>query len=61
MNKTFKIIFALLKIVAGVNYKIKMLVCEKDSTKPNEIVMDYKVCIFHSKLRFQTSFDYLMF
>lgn len=36
--------FLFLQVVAGINYKIQMLVCEKDSTKENNIIMDYKVC-----------------
>jgi len=44
------------QVVAGINYKIKLLVCEKDSTKGEDIVMDHKVCLFY----FNWKFNYLL-
>ncbi|XP_026808390.1 cathepsin L-like isoform X4 [Rhopalosiphum maidis] len=39
-----KVVSAKSQVVAGINYKIKLLVCEKDSKNGKDIVMDHKNC-----------------
>ncbi|XP_060838961.1 cathepsin F-like isoform X4 [Rhopalosiphum padi] len=39
-----RVVSAKSQVVAGINYKIKLLVCEKDSKKDKDIVMDHKNC-----------------
>ncbi|CAH1722018.1 cathepsin L-like isoform X1 [Aphis gossypii] len=39
-----RVLSAKSQVVAGINYKIKLLVCEKDSTKGKDIVMDHNNC-----------------
>ncbi|VVC40349.1 Hypothetical protein CINCED_3A011948 [Cinara cedri] len=40
-----RVVSAKSQVVAGINYKIDLIVCEKDSTKKNkDIVMDHKNC-----------------
>jgi cathepsin F len=39
-----RVVSAKSQVVAGINYKIKLLVCEKDSTQGENIVMDHKNC-----------------
>ncbi|NP_001156453.1 cathepsin F isoform 1 precursor [Acyrthosiphon pisum] len=39
-----RVVSAKSQVVAGINYKIKLLVCEKDSTLGENIVMDPKNC-----------------
>lgn len=39
-----RVVSAKSQVVAGINYKLNLLVCEKDSTKNENIIMDYKNC-----------------
>uniref|UniRef100_A0A2S2PT97 Putative cysteine proteinase n=1 Tax=Schizaphis graminum TaxID=13262 RepID=A0A2S2PT97_SCHGA len=39
-----RVLSAKSQVVAGINYKIKLLVCENDSKKDKDIVMDHKNC-----------------
>ncbi|KAL4111842.1 hypothetical protein QTP88_015723 [Uroleucon formosanum] len=39
-----RVVSAKSQVVAGINYKIQLLVCEKDSTQGKNIVMDPKYC-----------------
>ncbi|XP_025416019.1 cathepsin L-like isoform X1 [Sipha flava] len=39
-----RVISAKTQVVAGINYKINLMVCETDSTKRENIVMDYESC-----------------
>jgi len=60
--KYIAIIFVFVQVVAGINYKINQLVCEKyDSAQKDNIVIDNKVCLCCCCCCYYILFNYYIF